>query len=55
MAPGAIAWTKTLIAEVDKKTFDESIEYAVHTLAEARMTEEGLSGMAAFLERRSLP
>ena len=55
VAPGAIARTKTLIAEVDRRPFEESIEYAAHALAEARTTEEGQFGMAAFLERRPPP
>ncbi len=55
VAPRAIARTKTLSAKVDRKPFDESIEYAAHALTEARTTEEGHSGMAAFLERRPPP
>ena len=54
-APGAIARTKTLIAAVEARRLDESIEYAARALADARTTEEGQAGMAAFLDGRPPP
>ncbi len=54
-APGAVARTKALIAGVDGTPLDEATEFAARALAEARTTEEGQAGMAAFLDRRPPP
>lgn len=49
-APGAVARTKTLIEAVAGRPIDEAVEYAARALAQARTTEEGQAGMAAFLD-----
>ena len=54
-APGAIAATKTLIAEVSRLEPDHAADYAAKALARARSSDEGQAGMKAFLEGRKPP
>ena len=54
-APGAIAATKALIAEIATRPRDAAIAYAEEALARARSGEEGQAGMGAFLEGRKPP
>ena len=54
-APGALAATKSLIAEVSSRENDSAIDYAERALARARTSEEGQAGMKAFLEGRKPP
>ena len=54
-APGAIAATKSLIAEVSRLEADRGIDYAEKALAKARSSDEGQAGMKAFLEGRKPP
>ncbi len=54
-APGAVAATKSLIAEVSSREGNSAIDYAERALARARVSEEGRAGMKAFLEGRKPP
>jgi methylglutaconyl-CoA hydratase len=51
-APGAIAGTKQLIAEVATRTRTSAIEYTIDAIAERRVSPEGQEGMNAFLAKR---
>lgn len=52
-APQAMASCKELIFNITKsQNFNETIDYTARMIAEARASEEGQEGMAAFLEKR---
>lgn len=51
-APGAAAATKRLIAYVDGRPVADSMIYTADRLADAWDSEEGLEGIASFLEKR---
>lgn len=52
-APQAMASCKELIFTITKsQNFNETIDYTARMIAEARASEEGQEGMAAFLEKR---
>lgn len=54
-APGAVAATKKLIEFVASHESDENIEYTASALADAWETEEGQTGIAAFLGKTIPP
>jgi methylglutaconyl-CoA hydratase len=52
-SPQAMASTKELIFNICKSSnFNETIDYTARMIADARASEEGQEGMAAFLEKR---
>lgn len=52
-SPQAMASTKELIFDVTKgSNFNETLDYTARMIADARASEEGQEGMAAFLEKR---
>jgi methylglutaconyl-CoA hydratase len=52
-SPQALTQCKTLIAHVcSTEDLDQLIPYTARMIAEARISEEGQEGMAAFLEKR---
>jgi methylglutaconyl-CoA hydratase len=53
--PLAIARTKSLIWEAVAGSPDSAVGWSARALAEARTSDEGQAGMAAFLERRKPP
>lgn len=52
-SPQAMASTKELIFTICKSSnFNETIDYTARMIADARASEQGQEGMAAFLEKR---
>ncbi len=52
-SPQAMASTKDLIFNICKSNnFNETIDYTARMIADARASEEGQEGMAAFIEKR---
>ncbi|MEM9832862.1 MAG: enoyl-CoA hydratase-related protein [Bacteroidota bacterium] len=52
-APGAMNSCKELIFNITKsENFNETLDYTARMIADARASEEGQEGMAAFLEKR---
>ncbi len=52
-SPQAMASCKELIFNITKsQNFNETIDYTARMIADARASEEGQEGMAAFLEKR---
>jgi methylglutaconyl-CoA hydratase len=52
-SPQAIASCKDLIFHVTKSSgFNEILDYTARMIADARASEQGQEGMAAFLEKR---
>jgi methylglutaconyl-CoA hydratase len=54
-APGAVRECKQLIRHVSSVDRSESIPYTIEAIAERRTTEEGQTGMRAFLEKKKAP
>jgi methylglutaconyl-CoA hydratase len=54
-APGAVAAAKTLIAQVAGRSAREVADLTAETIARHRVSEEGQSGMRAFLGKRPAP
>lgn len=49
--PGAMAFTKSLLYDLDSTSFEEGIERGVETNVDARMTDEFRDGLNRFLNR----
>jgi methylglutaconyl-CoA hydratase len=54
-APGAIAAAKELIFGVAARTLESSLDFAAEAIARARASNEGQSGMQAFLDHQKPP
>ena len=54
-APGAIAAAKELIFGVAARNFESSLDFAAEAIARARASNEGQSGMQAFLDHQKPP
>lgn len=54
-APGAVAAVKELVFGVAARTLETSLEFTADAIARARASEEGQSGMKAFLEHQKPP
>ena len=54
-APGAVAETKRLIRYVDAHTIEDNVLYTQDRLADAWETEEGQTGVTAFLNKKLPP
>jgi methylglutaconyl-CoA hydratase len=54
-APGAVSAAKALIAQVAGRPTSEVADLTAETIARHRVSEEGQSGMRAFLDKRRAP
>ncbi|MEW6055813.1 MAG: enoyl-CoA hydratase-related protein [Bdellovibrionota bacterium] len=50
--PKAMAAAKALVRGIKSRNFEDGLEYVAKTLAELRVSPEGLEGVTAFLEKR---
>lgn len=53
--PQALGLCKQLINTIGRYDLDAALAYAAETIAKARVSEEGQSGMRAFLEKQPAP